>query len=150
MTRLAPRLTRRSFAAFSCAAPALAAVGATVPDAEETEAFLAVSARLTGFAADGLDAEFAASLLDALGAAGREPELAALLAGESVPALEEDIISAWYTGTLALPTGPVVAALQDALVWQAAAFAKPPGVCAGVASWAEPPLGAARGERPAG
>ena len=150
MTRLAPRLTRRSFAAFSCTAPALAAVGATALDAEEVAAFLSVSARLTGFAADGLDAEFAASLLDALRASEREPELAALLAGESVPALEEDIISAWYTGTLALPSGPVVAALQDALVWQVAAFAKPPGLCAGVASWTEPPSGAPRGERPAG
>ena len=146
MTRSAPKLTRRSFAAFSCTAPALAAVGATVPDADEVEAFLAVSARLTGFAPSELDADFATGLLAALFAAGPRPQLTRLLGGASVPALEEDIISAWYTGTLPLPSGPVVAALRDALVWQAADFAIPRGICAGAGTWGEPPQGV---ERPA-
>jgi len=144
MTRSAPKLTRRSFAVFSCGAPALAAVGAAAQRAEEVEAFVSVSARLTGFAAAELDADFAASLLAALTASGSPPQLAALLQGAPVPALEEDVIMAWYTGTLPLPTGPVVATLRDALVWQAADFAMPRGICAGTGTWGEPPQGVER------
>lgn len=141
MTCSAPRLTRRSFAAFSCGAPALAAVAAAVPraDAEEVAAFVRVSARLTGFAADELDTDFAAELLAALSASGPPPQMAALLQGAPAPALEEDVIAAWYTGVLPLPSGPVVAALRTALVWQAADFALPRGICAGAGSWREAP-----------
>ncbi len=143
MNPLAAKLTRRSFAALCSAVPALAALGATEPEAEEVETFLAVSARLTGFAAAELDANFAAGLLAALHASEQRPQLLALLGGESSPALEEDIISAWYTGALPLASGPVIAALQGALVWQAAAFAMPRGVCAGAGTWGGPPQGAA-------
>ena len=135
-------LTRRAFAALSCAAPALAAVGAKTPDAPEVQAFVALGGELTGFPAASLDAGFAAGLLAALHASGRGAELTALLGGASVPPLEEDIISAWYTGTLPLPTGPVVAVVRGALVWQAANFALPRGICAGVGSWSRPPAAA--------
>ena len=105
-------------------------------------AFLDLSARLTGFPAKELDAGFADGLLRALAESGRGAGLGGLLQareGADFRELEAEIIGAWYSGMLPTAAGPVVATLYGALVWAAAWFAAPPGVCAGNGSWSRPP-----------
>ena len=105
-------------------------------------AFLDLSARLTGFPATALDARFADSLLRALVESGHGTALDSLLQDANSAdfrELEAAIIGAWYSGLLPAASGPVVATLNGALVWAAADFAAPPGVCAGHGSWGRAP-----------
>lgn len=141
-TRLAaPGLSRRSFVALCGAAPALAVAAPSASEATRQDAFRTLSARLTGFDLADLDAGFAADLLAALLEAGHGTGIEALLAGQraaGAAALETAIASAWYSGILPLSSGPAMGALRAALVWQAADFASPPGMCDGLDSWAMP------------
>lgn len=115
-----------------------------VPSASESarlDAFRALSAKLTGFALEDMNAGFAADLLAALLEAGHGTGIQALLSGQqdsAAAALETAIASAWYSGVLPFPSGPVAGALGGALVWRAANFASPPGICDGTDSWAAP------------
>ena len=108
--------------------------------AVRVEAFIELSARLTGFPAHTLDRRFAATLVQALSAAGRQSGLEALLADDGCAdcsATEVEIISAWYSGLLPQESGAIVGTLNDALIWRTAWFAQPPSVCA--PGWAQPP-----------
>ena len=110
--------------------------------AEGVDGFLDLSARLTGFPAEALDARFADGLRRALVESGRGAALDGLLQGEKSSdfrELEGAIIGAWYSGVLPTAAGPVVATLYGALIWAAADFAARPGVCAGHGSWGRPP-----------
>ena len=136
-----PKLTRRSFAAFCGAATGVAFATPVIGDADS---FRALSAKLTGFDESALDPQFATELRHALLVAGHAAGLEEL--SESTPAagtaaalaLEADIISAWYSGVIPL-TPPVVGKLYGALVWSAADFATPPGMCAGGGGWSGAP-----------
>lgn len=126
-------VSRRAFAAFCGVAPGVAALAASSPEARKAEAFREVSAKLTGFPADALDARFAAALWRALAAAGHQSALDALLADadcDGCEAVQVEIIAAWYSGLLPEATGAVPATLHDALIWRAMWFARPPSVCA--------------------
>ena len=145
--RSAATLTRRSFATLWGAATGVA-IAAPVPNAAAVDSFRALSATLTGFDESQLDRGFASELRRALLDAGHASNLAALAATAAAPtpetgALETDIISAWYSGVLP-GTPPVVATLYGALVWSAADFATPPGVCAGGGGWSRAPAEAAQ------
>ena len=125
-------LSRRAFAAFCGAAPGVAALAAS-PEGHRVEAFKEMSAKLTGFPAAALDARFASVLWRALAAAGHQPALEALLVDadcDGCEAVQVEIVSAWYSGTLPDAAGAVAAAPHDALIWRALWFARPPSVCA--------------------
>lgn len=126
-------LSRRAFAAFCGATPGVAALAASSPEARRVEAFKEVSAKLTGFPAAALDARFASVLWRALAAAGHQSALEALLANadcDGCEAVQVEIVSAWYSGTLPDAAGTVAAAPHDTLIWRALWFARPPSVCA--------------------
>lgn len=136
-----PKLTRRSFAALCGAATGVAFATPVIGDADS---FRALSAKLTGFDESALDPQFATELRHALLVAGHAAGLEELsestAAAETATslALEADIISAWYSGVIPL-TPPVVGKLYGALVWSAADFATPPGMCAGGGGWSGAP-----------
>ena len=133
-------LSRRAFAAFCGTAPGVAALAASSPEAGKVGAFRELSARLTGFPAADLDVRFAASLWQALAAAGHHSALEALLANadcEGCKAVQVEIIAAWYSGQLPDAAGPIATTLHDALIWRALSFARPPSVCAPL--WNEAP-----------
>ena len=136
-----PKLTRRSFAAFCGAATGVAFASPVIGDAES---FRALSAKLTGFDEAALDPHFATELRHALLIAGHAAGLEKLYeattaaATAAALALETNIISAWYSGVIP-HTPPVVGKLYGALVWSAADFATPPGMCAGDGGWSGVP-----------
>ncbi len=143
-------LNRRTFATFCGAAPSIAAMAASSPQAGVLEAFRELSARLTGFPASALDSGFAAALwrdLSETSDVGRQSALKTLLARPNANgaddecadcgAVEVEIIAAWYSGILPHTDGPVVATLHDGLIWRTAWFARPPSVCAPL--WEQPP-----------
>ena len=140
-------LTRRSFAALCGSATGVVLAG-PVPDAAAAASFRALSARLAGFDEAALDLRFASELRLALLAAGHGANLARLSSSADAPAdamvaLEADIIAAWYSGVLP-GAEPVVATLHGALIWAAAPFATPPGMCDGGGGWGGAPAGAPR------
>ena len=142
MRPLALGFTRRSFAALCGGVAALAASAPVPAEADGLAAFLDLSARLTGFPAEALDSTFGGALLRALVESGHGAALDGLLRGADgtdFSALETEIIAAWYSGVLPTASGNVVGTLYGALVWAAADFAAPPGVCAGTGSWGQPP-----------
>ena len=133
------RLSRRAFAAFCSATLGTAAMAAS-SQAVGVEAFVELSARLTGFPAGTLDRRFAAELAQALSTAGHRSALEALLANDGCAdcsATEIEIVSAWYSGLLPQESGAIVGTLNDALVWRTVWFAQPPSVCA--QGWEQPP-----------
>ena len=132
-------LSRRAFAAFCGAAPGVAALAASSPEARRVEAFRELSAKLTGFPTAALDARFASVLWQALAAAGHQSALEALLVDadcDGCEAVQVEIVSAWYSGTLDA-AGSVAAAAHDALIWRTLWFARPPSICA--PGWDEAP-----------
>ena len=133
-------LSRRAFAAFCGAAPGVAALAASSPEAGKVEAFRELSVQLTGFPPADLDMGFAASLWQALAAAGHHSALEALLANADCAgceAVQVEIVSAWYSGQLPDAAGPIATTLHDALIWRTLWFARPPSVCAPL--WNEAP-----------
>ena len=137
-------LTRRRFAALGAALPA--ATAAVSPQASDLEAFLRLSAALTGYPEAELDTGFAGDLLGALTASGHGDRVQALMRGQDLgdrSGLEADIVSAWYSGLLPAAAGPVVATVRGALAWRTLSFASAPGSCTGGRAWSEPPQDAA-------
>ncbi len=136
-----PKLTRRSFAAFCGAATGVAFASPVIGN---TDSFRTLSAKLTGFDESALDPQFAIQLRQALLVAGHAAGLEELYEANTAAApaaalaLETDIISAWYSGVIPR-TPPVVGKLYGALVWSAADFATPPGMCAGGGGWSGVP-----------
>jgi len=111
-------------------------------DSITLDQFRALSARLTGAALTDLDAGTAGKLLDGFIGLGRGPDLALLAADPnlSTGTVADDIVGAWYSGAYETPTGLAAIRLDNALLWDALDFTKPPGLCGGETGyWAEAP-----------
>ncbi|MFF2191386.1 hypothetical protein [Streptomyces sp. NPDC058157] len=118
---------------------------------DDTSDFSALSARLTGFAPEDLEAT---ALCDTYRRVAEEQlgtgRLARLLAGTGLPdgPGEEDLLDAaraltllWYTGSWPGPPPFVVSphAYAQGLAWKAAGLTPPATEPAGYGSWAHPP-----------
>jgi len=115
--------------------PALfAAAAVTLPQ------FMALSMRLTETA--DLDAEVGEKFLGGFLASGQSAGLAALVAGASDSELESAIVAAWYSGLYDTGQGKAVAGFEQALLWKALTYTKPPSDCGGeMGYWSQPPVG---------
>ena len=73
-------------------------------------------------------------------ASGAADALAALAEGAADPALDQQIVTDWYSGVQQTPAGEEVVAYTDALIWRALDYTKPQGWCGGETGyWALPP-----------
>lgn len=140
-------MTRRRTIAGFVALPALPVATVTLaqaaPAASRLASFRALSARLTGFDVDRINADRALGIVQALLAAGDGAALDRLLAGEDEEGDRElamRIAQAWYLGELSSPGWPASRLFHEALVWQALEFTQPPGFCARKPeAWHQPP-----------
>lgn len=102
--------------------------------------FVALSARLLETDAGGLDTDIAETFLSNLLASGKADALAAPAQGAADPALDQQIVTDWYSGVQQTPAGEEVVAYTDALIWRALDYTKPQGWCGGETGyWALPP-----------
>jgi hypothetical protein len=132
LTGLAAAIAAASASGFPAALFAAAPV--TLPQ------FMALSVRLTE-AAD-LDTGIGEKFLGGFLASGQGAALAGLVAGVSEPELESAIIAAWYSGVYDTGQGKAVASFEQALLWKALTFTKPPSDCGGeMGYWSQPPVG---------
>ena len=130
------------WSALRCGAPRPGTAGADALDTSAAD-FLALSSRLTG--RTNLDGAAAATYLVAFNADAKHRPLLADLVRDGkaeTPAhveLENEILTAWYTGTYAIDGVPRVATYAGALMWTI--FGRPsPGICAGATGfWSKPP-----------
>jgi hypothetical protein len=128
------QLGRRAFlAAFALAAPWTRAARASQAPAFSLDEFIALSSRLTGHTNLSRPAAdlFLKALLATPGNAARlrQPD----------PALEREIIIAWYTGAHDAGGQRRLATHTGALKWQALGVPAP-GTCAGrFGAWSQPP-----------
>lgn len=103
--------------------------------------FLQLSQDLAG--RQDLDPDLAAAYLAAFESLGKGEDLVRL--STMAPAerdsqhLAEEIVAAWYTGTVALDSGQKLVTYEDALLWDSLDYTKPPGICSseGFGSWAK-------------
>lgn len=108
------------------------------------DAFIELSARLTGVPAARLDLGAARVMYAAFDGRGLLPALASL-AGQTEPEyagqrLGDEVVAAWYSGICETADGPAVATHTAALLWGTASFLHPSGVCGGVTGyWGDPP-----------
>lgn len=108
-----------------------------------TDDFVALSARLTDHPARRLSARHASAFLDALLAENADG-VHSLAAGGKDEALEQRIISNWYTGLHDTADGEALVTYDDALLWDALDYTKPMGWCGGETGyWADAPEGEA-------
>ena len=123
----------------------VAAFRASRPKTPELGPFQKLSAELTGFPASALDAQFAHGLMKSLADRGLTRELNRRLKAPDgeFGNLEAQIISAWYSGVLPTPSGPMIGTVRDALVWAALGFATVPGDCGTPGDWSKPPQASA-------
>ncbi|MYD69435.1 MAG: hypothetical protein F4W89_01635 [Acidobacteria bacterium] len=138
-------ITRRCFVGSLAAIPAFG-LALLAQDRDEVASFRSLSARLTGLPEEDLDRELALGLMEALRSTGDGPGLERLLAGTGADEdtdLARRIVAAWYTGVHPTAGGPTAPAFQDALVWRALDFTKPPGRCTRPGEWSAPPVVAA-------
>ena len=106
------------------------------------EKFLTLSPTLTG--TDNLDEDIATAMLQAFYARGSTDDVTALLDGTDTPALENDIVAAWYSGVSPDPDALNVLTYTDARMWDAMTYTKPMGYCGGGMGYrAEPPVSCA-------
>jgi hypothetical protein len=130
------------WSALGCGAPRRGTAGTSAPETSAAD-FLALSSRLTG--RTNLEAAAAATYLGAFNADAKYRPLLADLVRDSKAAtpahveLENEIITAWYTGTYTIDGVPRVATYAGALMWTV--FGRPsPGICAGPTGfWSSPP-----------
>ena len=136
------RLTRRSLLALGggtalalvCGARFVSAASMTAAD------FVSLSARLLEADTDDLDADIAGKFLSNLLASGKADALAALAGGAPDPALDQEIVTGWYSGVQQAASGEEVVTYTDALVWKALDYTKPQAWCGGETGyWALPP-----------
>ena len=139
-------ITRRRFVAAFAAIPAFGLACAREDD-DDVARFRLLSARLTGFPEEALDRDLALGLMEGLRSTGDGPGVERLLSGTARDAdsdLVRRIVVAWYSGIYPAAGGPTVRAADDALVWRALDFTKPPGRCSvEPGDWSDPPVGAA-------
>ncbi len=117
---------------------------ATAPSSFELADFVQLSAKLTGRTPSSLNNKAANALFAALStlpSARQLPELAQLPANEAADTpLGRELLAAWYTGVVQLPTGPQRVAGAAPLAWSAAHFLHAPATCGGATgAWALPP-----------
>lgn len=106
--------------------------------------FVALSERLLDRDAGGLNTDDAAAYFDNLIAGGKADQLKALIDGTAEPALEQRILTQWYSGLQQIADGDAVVTYTDALVWDALDYTKPMGWCGGETGyWADAPEGEA-------
>jgi len=128
----------------------LAAASASLPlgllaqPAFTLDAFVELSARLTGVPAAGLDRGAARVMYEAFDGRGLLPDLASLASrtgsGAASTRLGNEVVAAWYSGICETANGPVVATYTGALLWGSASFLHPSGVCGGATGyWGDPP-----------
>ncbi|MCK9514222.1 MAG: sorbitol dehydrogenase family protein [Pigmentiphaga sp.] len=108
------------------------------------EAFVALSASLTGFPAAMLDPRAARVLYAAFEDRGLLPELARLATQAEPGAVESplgnEVVAAWYSGVVQTVHGPVVGLYTSALLWKSAPFLHPSSTCGGLTGyWGDPP-----------
>ncbi len=115
--------------------------------------FAALSAALTGYPAG--DPTIAAKVMAAFATPARRAALGALarvvaqtppaqldaaLQAQGLGPIANDLVSVWYSGVAATPTGSRVVLYTEAYVWTAMTFSKPMGVCGGPTGyWSQPP-----------
>lgn len=128
---------RRLIAAFSLL-PGFV-VAANMSSGNALAAFVSLSAELTGYPPQSLDAQFASALLQALIEQGADVEELRQDGGEVASELATRIISAWYSGVLPTTPTATVAKFHDALAWRTLDFAAPPSVCGRPGAWADAP-----------
>lgn len=120
------------------AASALA-LGSAVPrptyaaTAPSLNAFMTMSQKLTGRSS--LDRDMGQAILDAFVTTGQTDDLAALAAdpdpGRSRLKIANAVLAAWYSGLSPVPGATEVTGYNEALVWDALSYTKPPGSCGG-------------------
>ncbi|MFA7668392.1 MAG: hypothetical protein WCX93_03495 [Burkholderiaceae bacterium] len=108
------------------------------------DAFVELSARLTGVPAAGLDLGAARVIYDAFQGRGLLPDLARLAdeteSGATGQQLGGELVAAWFSGLCETVNSPVVATYTSALLWGSAPFLHPSGVCGGITGyWGDPP-----------
>jgi len=142
-----PIVLSRRDAIITAFAAALASVGvadlgrfAMADEALGVDDFIALSASLTEVAPSLLERDVAVVLLGAFMAAGYGDGLKRLHAdAASDVELGNAVVAAWYSGVYLTKEGEVVATFNDALVWGALDFTKPPGNCGGETGyWSKP------------
>lgn len=102
--------------------------------------FIELSARLLDKDAASLDGDAAEKFLSNLLATGKGDSLTALAGGTGDDELEQRIVTDWYAGVQATPSGEEVVTYTEALVWNALDYTKPQGWCGGeMGYWALPP-----------
>lgn len=109
------------------------------------DAFIELSARLTGVPAARLDLAAARIMYAAFEGRGLLSELAGLAAQTGLDVggreLGNEVVAAWYSGICETADGPVVASYTAALLWDSASFLHPSGVCGGITGyWGDPPV----------
>lgn len=136
-------ISRRRFVAAIAAVPAFGL--ACAREGDDVARFRLLSARLMGFPEEALDRDLALGLMEGLRSTGDGPGVERLLSGTAGDAdsdLARRIVVAWYSGIYPAADGPTVRAADDALVWRALDFTKPPGRCSMVpGDWSDPPVG---------
>lgn len=135
-------LTRRRLLALSggSALALLTGLPSLAAEGVSEDEFVKLSARLLETDASSLDADIAAKYLAGFEQTGRLQALSLLAGGTGDKALEEEIITAWYSGVHRTAQGEEVATYTDALIWTALDYTKPQGWCGGdTGYWSEPP-----------
>jgi D-sorbitol dehydrogenase-like protein len=93
--------------------------------------FIALSSKLTGFAAADLSRDLAPLYLGSLQVIA-QPEDLRELAGATKPSpLGDKLIDYWYSGVYDTPNGPAVATYTEALAWKSVGYTSAPTVCGG-------------------
>lgn len=136
------KLTRRNILVLGGGTALALVCGAASRAAEpfDSTKFIDLSAKLLQVDAGTLDQDAAGKFLSNLTATGKEEALAALAGGTANPALEQQIITNWYSGVQQTASGEELVAYTDALIWNALDYTKPQGWCGGETGyWALPP-----------
>ncbi len=131
---------RRALLLGTAAAALLTALPRTPRAASLTaEEFLTLSQELTG--KNDLDPALAAGYLAAFEELGQGAALMHLAAGGAEQALAQELVAAWYSGIVRIGQQQRLVTYEEALIWSAMDYTKPPGFCSGggFGAWAKAP-----------
>jgi hypothetical protein len=142
--------SRREFIGIVAAVTLAACSGARAPSPSQRDAFMALSAALTGY--NDLDPSIGAiylqslralpdraAALDALLQKTADVQRGAELNDPQLRSIAAEILRDWYTGTYEGSDGLTTATWTQAVAWRACSFTKPPSLCAAPGSWANRP-----------
>ena len=135
-------VTRRGVLGWLGAAPLLASCSREDPELTDLDAFMRVSASLTGFPVEELSREVGAKYLTSFMERGYADQLRALRGGDPTSLEDElkvEIIEAWFGGVRIVGEQREVVTFVNAKVWDAVDFAATPSVCKGApGAWSSP------------